>query len=93
MFNKKLHTLLFISLTLLFTACSSNKNSKHSPSPYRPLNLNNKSVSFKNGAHDGCTTAAEVYKKDHEAFNNNFEYNEGWWAGRRNCEGREYAAY
>ena len=90
MFNKKMHTLLFISTTLLFTACGS---SKHSPQPYRALDLTHKSDRFKQGAHDGCVTAAEKYKKNHELFNNDFDYNEGWWAGRRNCEGREYAEY
>jgi len=91
MFNKKSHILLLATATLLLTACGS--SSKSEPAPYKPLNLDRKSESFKKGAHDGCVTAAEVYKKDHEAFNNDFEYNEGWWAGRRNCEGREYADY
>ena len=92
MFNSKTKTILFISSCLLFTACGS--NSKNAvPASYRPLNLDNKTESFQKGASDGCATAAETYKKDHEAFNNDFEYNEGWWAGRRNCEGREYADY
>jgi hypothetical protein len=90
MLNKKYQTLLFISATLLFTACGS---SKSYPKPYKPLNLTNKSQSYAQGASDGCATAAETYKKNHEAFNNDFEYNEGWWAGRRNCEGRDYADY
>ena len=91
MFLKKTQTILFITSILLLTSCGSNKPPQ--PQPYRPLNLSHKSESFKLGAHDGCITAVEVYKKDHEAFNNDFEYNEGWWAGRRNCEGREYAEY
>ena len=91
MFNKTSQALLFISATLLFTACGS--SSKSEPAPYRPLNLSHKSDSFKQGAHDGCVTAAETYKKNHELFNNDFDYNEGWWAGRRNCEGQSYAEY
>ena len=90
MFNKKTHAILFVSFALLLGACGS---STHTPQPYRPLNLDNKSERFRQGAHDGCVTAAETYKKNHELFNNDFEYNEGWWAGRRNCEGREYAEY
>ncbi len=86
-----MHTLFFISATLLFTACSS--SSKSSPQPYRPLDLSQKSDTFKQGAHDGCITATETYKKNHELFNNDFDYNEGWWEGRRNCEGRTYAEY
>jgi len=91
MLNKKSHALLIVTSSLLLTACGS--SSKNEPVPYKPLNLEHKSESFKKGAHDGCVTAAEVYTKYHEAFNNDFEYNEGWWAGRRNCEGREYAEY
>jgi len=92
MFNKKTQAILLLTGSLLFSACG-NSSKSAIPQPYRPLNLDNKSESFKKGAHDGCATAAETYKKDHEAFNNDFEYNEGWWAGRRNCEGREYAEY
>lgn len=88
--SKNKVALSLISL-LLLTACGS--NSKSTPQPYRPLNLSHKSESFKQGAHDGCLTATEKYKKDHDAFNDDFDYNEGWWAGRRNCEGREYADY
>jgi len=93
MFDKTRHALLFISATLLFTACGSSGKNVHVPQPYRPLDLSHKSDSFKQGAHDGCATAAEIYKKNHELFNNDFEYNEGWWAGRRNCEGQPYAEY
>ena len=91
MLNKKHQAILFISATLLFTSCGSSNKSQ--PQPYRPLDLTNKSESFRQGASDGCSTASENYKKNHEEFNNNFDYNEGWWAGRRNCEGRDYADY
>ena len=91
MLNRKTHTLLFTSGLLLLTACGS--SGKHTPQPYRPLNLTHKSANYRLGAHDGCVTAAEVYRKNHELFNNDFEYNEGWWAGRRNCEGQTYAEY
>ena len=91
MFKPKTHTILFVSFSFLLGACGS--SSHPAPQSYRPLNLDNKSEHYRKGAHDGCVTAAETYKKDHELFNNDFEYNEGWWAGRRNCEGREYAEY
>ena len=92
MFNKKTQAILLLSASLLFNACGSSSQNA-APQPYRALDLNNKSESFKQGAHDGCVTAAEKYKKNHEAFNNDFDYNEGWWAGRRNCEGQPYAEY
>jgi len=91
MFNTKTKILLSLSSLLPLTACGSSTHS--TPQPYRPLNLSGKSESFKQGAHDGCLTATEKYKKNHDAFNDDFDYNEGWWAGRRNCEGREYADY
>ncbi len=85
--SKTLKAILFILSFILLTACGSSK--KRGPQPYRPLDLRGQSESFISGANDGCETAYDTYKKDHEAFNNNFEYNKGWWAGRHNCEGRE----
>jgi hypothetical protein len=85
--SKTLKAILFILSFILLAACGSSK--KRGPQPYRPLDLRGQSESFISGANDGCETAYEKYKKDHEAFNNDFEYNEGWWAGRHNCEGRE----
>ena len=87
-----LKTILFMGLVILLTACGSSKKRSpkpYAPQPYRPLDLRGQSESFIAGANDGCDTAYVKYKKDHEAFNNDFEYNEGWWAGRHNCEGRE----
>ena len=88
---KTVKTILFMGLIIFLTACGSTK--KRGPQPYRPLDLRGQSESFISGANDGCETAYDKYKKDHEAFNNDFEYNEGWWAGRRNCEGREKPDY
>ena len=85
--SKTLKAMLLLISFILLTACGSSK--KRGPQPYIPLDLRGQSESFIAGADDGCETAYVKYKKDHEAFNNNFEYNEGWWAGRHNCEGRE----
>jgi len=87
--NKTLKAILFIISFILLTACGSSKKRGPQPyQPYKPLDLRGQSESFISGANDGCETAYEKYKKDHEAFNNDFEYNEGWWTGRRNCEAR-----
>ena len=81
---KILKSILLMTSLILLTACGSSKHM--SPKLHKPLDLTGASESFISGANDGCETASEKYKKDHEAFNNDFEYNEGWWAGRNNCE-------
>ncbi len=84
------HRLKFIggvlTTALLFTACSSSQPGV--PEPYKPLDLTNRTEGFTAGAHDGCETANGDYRKDHDAFNTDIEYHEGWFAGRRNCQGR-----
>ncbi len=85
--SKTLKIILLLTSFILLTACGSSK--KRAPQPYRPLDLRGQSESFISGANDGCETAYMKYEKDHEAFNNDFQYNKGWWAGRHNCEGRE----
>jgi len=85
--SKTLKLILLITSFILLTACGSKKEA--ALQPYRPLDLRGQSESFISGANDGCETAYMKYKKDHEAFNNDFQYNEGWWAGRHSCEGRE----
>ena len=84
--EKTLKAILLLISFILLTACGNSR--KNTPQPYKPLDLRGQSESFIAGANDGCETASETYKKDHEAFNNDFEYNEGWWAGRHNCESR-----
>ena len=86
--SKTLKAMLLLISFILLTACGSSKKRDPQPQPYRPLDLRGESESFIAGADDGCETAYEKYKKDHEAFNNDLEYNEGWWAGRHNCEAR-----
>jgi hypothetical protein len=66
---------LIAATSLLFTACTSS----NTPAPVV------QSPSFKLGAQDGCTTASGAYTKNSEAFNNDKEYQNGWYAGRKNC--------
>ena len=35
---------------------------------------------------DGCITAKGTYKKSHTLFNNDQEYNDGWFLGRNRCK-------
>ena len=70
---------------LLFTACSS---AKKGPQPRKAMDTSGKSEAYILGAEDGCTTANGDYTKNHDAFNNDMEYYDGWFAGRRYCEVR-----
>jgi len=89
MSNKNKKIILLLSLSLFFTSCG--QNSKNiGKRIHKPINLTYKSKSFKQGVYDGCKTASLNYKKNSNEFKNNIEYNKGWWAGRRNCEGGKY---
>jgi len=87
-FISKRQALLLLITSLFFTACVN--QTKSAPKRNRLINISGKSESYNNGASDGCRTAISYYTKDHKAFNSNMEYNKGWWAGRRNCEGYKY---
>lgn len=41
--------------------------------------------SFKQGNHDGCTTAKGEYSKNSHLFNNDADYQNGWFYGRKHC--------
>ncbi len=41
---------------------------------------------YKRGIEDGCTTAKGDYVKNHKLFNNNDDYNDGWFLGRNRCK-------
>jgi len=40
---------------------------------------------YQKGYDDGCQTANGDYSKNHKLFNNDFDYHEGWFSGRRKC--------
>ena len=88
MLISKRQVAVLLITSLFFTACAN--QSKSAPKSSRLINISGKSESYNNGASDGCRTAISYYKKNHRAFNNNADYNHGWWAGRRNCEGYKY---
>ena len=43
------------------------------------------SPSFKLGSQDGCATAKGDYAKNSNSFNNDKDYQNGWYAGRKSC--------
>jgi len=42
-------------------------------------------LEFKQGQHDGCTTAGGDYVKNSELFRTNMDYQNGWFYGRSTC--------
>jgi len=83
--NKTMISAVMIVSVLMFGACSSTHKG---PKFKKPMDTSGKSSVYVRGAEDGCTTANGDYTKNHEDFNNNIEYHEGWFAGRRYCEVR-----
>jgi len=74
-----------VAVTLLFAAgCGSHSG----PKVPKPMDTRGKSPSFVKGAEDGCDTAKGDYTKNHKAFNDDADYNEGWFAGRSYCQAR-----
>ncbi len=69
--RKILNISLIATASLLLGACTS------TPTVQSP--------SFKSGSKDGCSTAKGTYIKDGASFNNNKEYQNGWYFGRKNC--------
>ena len=86
-------TLLLIGITVIALSVTACKKSVPVPAAmknlaYKPLDLSGKSAEFVRGVNDGCDTAVNKYTKDHDGFNTNVEYHNGWFAGRKNCENK-----
>ena len=45
----------------------------------------NFSETLKEGVRDGCETSKAHYTKNHTLFNNDTDYNTGWFLGRSRC--------
>ena len=50
------------------------------------VDLSQKNESFHSGMNDGCSTAKGKYIKSSDLYNNDPEYKEGWFHGRRQCQ-------
>ncbi len=72
--TKIINVSLIAAASLFFTACTSSSI----PEPIQ-------SPSYKLGAQDGCATANGTYTKNSDSFNNDKEYQNGWYNGRKNC--------
>jgi len=49
--------------------------------------LLDKSQSFKDGFRDGCASAKGTLFQDEGRFLSDEEYNEGWYRGKKRCQG------
>ncbi len=71
---KTINVVMIAVASLLFTACTSSNMSASVQTP-----------NFKAGSKDGCRTSKGTYTKNSDSFNNNKDYNDGWFHGRRKC--------
>lgn len=64
---------LLVSMILALSACTNS-------APTLP-----DTPGFKQGHHDGCSTAKGTYTKNSELFRNDADYQDGWFYGRKHC--------
>jgi len=72
--TKTINIVMVAAASLLFTACTSSS-----------LPVNAQTASFKSGSQDGCATASGNYTKNSDSFQNNKDYQDGWFNGRKKC--------
>ncbi len=84
---KPITTIILTGSLLLFNACSPNEAPVNEGGYYHSGIYfgTNFPSNYKKGIQDGCTTAKGNYKKSHWLFNNNKDYNNGWFLGRNRC--------
>jgi len=90
---KRLQLWVIMVMTgMLLSACASSSSTVRASENdyiYKGINFGeDRDVSFKQGVQDGCRTASGTYVKNHEAFNTNRSYRDGWGDGRLQCNGR-----
>jgi len=76
------------SSILLLTACGGVHHTPKKQGGYYYSNIyfgKNFSPTLKEGVQDGCETSKGYYTKNHILFNNDRDYNTGWFLGRRRC--------
>ncbi len=84
--KKLLQGIAILAVTSMIFGCAGGR-----PGPndfvYGEINFgDNRSDSYKSGAKAGCDTAKGDYRKNHRKFNNDMDYHEGWFDGRKWCQ-------
>ena len=76
------------SLLFYLTGCSSKKEPVHQEGYYHSGIYFGKNLptNYQYGIADGCTTSKGIYTKSHTLFNNDQNYNNGWFLGRNRCK-------
>jgi hypothetical protein len=88
MFPRKSVSLFLIGSTLFYlTGCGHDNEPVHQAGFYHSGVYFGKNfpTSYKQGIADGCTTSKGRYTKSHTRFNNDQNYNHGWFLGRNRC--------
>ena len=86
--NKPTTIALFSASILLFTACGGVRHVPESQGGFYYSGIyfgKNFSPTLKEGVADGCETSKGHYTKNHTLFNNDTDYNNGWFLGRSRC--------
>ncbi len=81
-------TIILLASLLLHNGCTPSKEPVHKGGYYHSNIYFGKNFSdnFKQGIEDGCTTSKGNYTKAHTLFNNDKDYNDGWFLGRNRCK-------
>ena len=88
MFPRKFIPLFLIGSTFFYlTGCGHNKEPLHQKGYYHSGIYFGKNfpANYRQGIVDGCTTSKGRYTKSHTLFNNDQNYNHGWFLGRNRC--------
>ncbi len=85
--QKSVSLFLIASTLFYFTGCSHNNEPVHQDGYYHSGIYFGKDLpaSYQQGITDGCTTSKGRYTKSHTRFNNDQNYNHGWFLGRNRC--------
>ncbi len=75
------------SVLFYLTGCSSKKETVHQNGYYYSGIYfgSNLPENYQKGIVDGCTTSKGTYTKSHTLFNDDQNYNNGWFLGRNRC--------